>query len=148
MIVTLKAKIGSQCTSKGVLFVQPSQGSVKKPLSRGILSSPVPQLFYDPVTVCLQEALQHIPAMLESLGVCARFPEDSCNFALTAQDATEAVAAEEETAAVLDKRQDLFTLFKNTAKLVPEPAYLFVRKQLHSVMSRQKAEWQVRNTFP
>jgi len=90
-----------------------------------------------------QEALQHIPAMLDSLAVCARFPEDSCNYALTAQDATEAVAAEEETAAELEKRQDLFTLFKNTAKLVPEPAYVFVGKQLQGVVSRQKAEWQV-----
>ncbi len=91
----------------------------------------------------LQEALQHIPAMLDSLAVCARFPQDSCNYALTAQDATEAVAAEEETATVLDKRQDLFTLFKNTAKLVSEPVYVFVGKQLQGVVSRQKAEWQV-----
>ena len=90
-----------------------------------------------------QEALQHIPAMLDSLAVCARFPQDSCNYALTAQDATEAVAAEEETATVLEKRQDLFTLFKNTAKLVPEPAYVFVGKQLQGVVSRRKAEWQV-----
>ncbi len=81
--------------------------------------------------------------MLDSLAVCARFPQDSCNYALTAQDATEAVAAEEETATVLEKRQDLFTLFKNTAKLVPEPAYVFVGKQLQGVVSRQKAEWQV-----
>ena len=91
----------------------------------------------------LQEALHHIPAMLDSLAVCARFPQDSCNYALTAQDATEAVPAEEETATVLEKRQDLFTLFKNTAKLVPEPAYVFVGKQLQGVVSRQKAEWQV-----
>ena len=94
-------------------------------------------------SAALQEALQHIPAMLDSLAVCARFPQDSCNYALTAQDATEAVAAEEETATVLDKRQDLFTLFKNTAKLVSEPVYVFVGKQLQGVVSRQKAEWQV-----
>ena len=81
--------------------------------------------------------------MLDSLAVCARFPQDSCNYPLTAQDATESVAAEEETATVLEKRQDLFTLFKNTAKLVPEPAYVFVGKQLQGVVSRQKAEWQV-----
>lgn len=93
---------------------------------------------------CVQGALQHIPAMLESLAVCGRFPEASCNYALTAQDATEAVAAEEETATVLEKRQDLFTLFKNTAKLVPELAYVFVSKQLQGIVSRHKAEWQVR----
>ena len=84
-----------------------------------------------------------MPAMLDSLAVCARFPEDSCNYPLTAQDATEAVAAEEETATVLEKRQDLFTLFKNTAKLVSEPAYVFVGKQLQGVVSRRKSEWQV-----
>ena len=81
--------------------------------------------------------------MLDSLAVCARFPEDSCNFALTASDATEAVAAEEETANVLEKRQELFTLFKNTAKLVPEQAYTFVGEQLQGVVSRNKAAWQV-----
>ena len=85
--------------------------------------------------------------MLDSLAVCARFPEDSCNYDLTPQDATEAVAAEEETATVLDKRQDLFTLFKNTAKLAPEPAYVFIGKQLQGLISRQKAEWQVSMTF-
>lgn len=81
--------------------------------------------------------------MLDSSAICARFPEDSCNFALTAADATEAVAAEEETANVLEKRQELFTLFKNTAKLVPEQAYAFVGKQLQGVVLRNKAAWQV-----
>ncbi|KAL0051899.1 hypothetical protein WJX82_004175 [Trebouxia sp. C0006] len=89
-----------------------------------------------------QEALHHMPAMLDSLAVCARFPQDSCNYPLTAQDATEAVAAEEETATVLEKRQDLFTLFKNTAKLVSEPTYVLVGKQLQGVVSRRKSEWQ------
>ena len=93
----------------------------------------------------LQEALHHIPAMLDSLAVCARFPDDSCNYALTAQDPTEAVAAEEEATAVLEKRQDLFTLFRNTAKLVPEPAYVSVGKRLQGVMSHQKSAWQVSN---
>ena len=92
----------------------------------------------------LQEALRHIPAVLDSLAVCARFPEDSCNFATTAGDATEAVAAEEETANMLEKRQELFTLFRNTAKLAPEPAYTFVGAQLQGVMSHTKACWQVR----
>ena len=101
-------------------------------------------LHYFAAVLCVQGALQHIPAMLESLAVCGRFPEASCNYALTAQDATEAVAAEEETATVLEKRQDLFTLFKNTAKLVPDLSYVFVSKQLQGIMSRQKAEWQVR----
>ena len=97
----------------------------------------------DSATLLLQEAVQHIPAMLDSLAVCARFPQDSCNFALTAADATEAVAAEEETANMLEKRQELFTLFKNTAKLVPEQAYAFVGKQLQGAVSSSKAEWQV-----
>ena len=103
--------------------------------------SHIPYLLHQ--TAASQEALHHIPAMLDSLAVCVRFPQDSCNYALTAQDVTEAVAAEEETATVLEKRQDLFTLFKNTAKLVPEPAYVFVGKQLQGVVSQQKAEWQV-----
>ena len=84
--------------------------------------------------------------MLDSLAVCARFPEDSCNFALTAGDATEAVAAEEETANMLEKRQELFTLFRNTAKLAPEPAYAFVGTQLQGVVSHSKACWQVRSS--
>ncbi|KAL3158478.1 hypothetical protein ABBQ38_010710 [Trebouxia sp. C0009 RCD-2024] len=88
------------------------------------------------------EALHHIPAMLDSLAVCARFPQDSCNYPLTAADPTEAVAAEEECALVLDKRQDLFTLFKNTAKLAPEQSYAFVGMQLQGVVSHSKACWQ------
>ena len=91
----------------------------------------------------MQEAAQHIPAMLGSLAVCARFPHDSCNYPLTPQDATHAVAAEEEAANVLTKRQELFTLFKNAAKLTPQVAYDFVGKELQSVLSRQDAEWQV-----
>ena len=86
--------------------------------------------------------------MLDSLAVCARFPQDSCNFALTAADPTEAVAAEEESAIVLEKRQDLFTLFKNTAKLAPEQAYAFVGMQLQGVVSRNKACWQVCSGAP
>ena len=81
--------------------------------------------------------------MLDSLAACARFPDDSCNFALTAADATEAVAAEEETSNMLEKRQELFTLFKNTAKLAPKEAYAFVGMQLQGVVSRSKADWQV-----
>lgn len=91
----------------------------------------------------VQEALHHIPAVLDSLAACARFPEDSCNFALTAGDATEAVAAEEETANMLEKRQELFTLFRNTAKLAPELAFAFVGTQLQGVVSHSKACWQV-----
>lgn len=97
----------------------------------------------DAIVNFLQEAWHHIPAMLDSLAVCARFPEDSCNFALTAGDATEAVAAEEETANMLEKRQELFTLFRNTAKLAPELAYAFVGSQLQGVVSHSKACWQV-----
>lgn len=97
----------------------------------------------DVIVSVLQEALHHIPAVLDSLAVCARFPEDSCNFALTAGDATEAVAAQEETANMLEKRQELFTLFRNTAKLAPEPAYAFVGTQLQGIVSHSQACWQV-----
>lgn len=91
----------------------------------------------------LQDAVQHVPNMLQSLSTCARFPLDSSNYALRPEDPTEAVAAEEETAAVLEKRQDLFTLFKNTAKLVPEQVYAFVRQKLQAALSNAQSEWQV-----
>lgn len=91
----------------------------------------------------LQDAVQHMPNMLESIATCARFPQESSNYALCPEDPTEAVAAEEETAAVLEKRQDLFTLFKNTAKLVPEQVYAFVRQKLQAALSNRESDWQV-----
>lgn len=91
-----------------------------------------------------QEAVQHMPSMLESIASCARFPQDSSNYALRPEDPTETVAAEEETAAVLDKRQELFTLLKNTAKLVPEPVYAFVGQKLQAALSNKQSDWQVR----
>ena len=84
-----------------------------------------------------------MPSMLESIATCARFPQNSSNYALRPEDKTEAVAAEEETAAVMDKRQDLFTLFKNTAKLVPEQVYTFVGQKLQSALSNKQSQWQV-----
>lgn len=46
----------------------------------------------------------------------------------------------------MDKRQDLFTLFKNTAKLVPEQVYTFVGQKLQSALSNKQSHWQV--SFP
>lgn len=92
----------------------------------------------------MQEARQHMPRMLESLAACARFPQDSSSYALTPGDPTEAVAAEEEAAGVMDKRQDLFTLFKNSAKLVPEQVSGFVGQKLQAALSNKQSDWQVR----
>lgn len=52
-------------------------------------------------------------------------------------------AAQEEQAAVEEKRKELFTLFKNLAKIVFAEALAFVGSALGTVFARQDAPWQV-----
>ncbi|KAL4444906.1 hypothetical protein ABPG77_003956 [Micractinium sp. CCAP 211/92] len=81
----------------------------------------------------------HVPAILESLAACARFPDDSAAYEVAASSATERVAAEEEESAMADRRQDLFTLFRNAANLARPESYRFVGGLLSAALSRGQA---------
>ena len=52
------------------------------------------------------------------------------------------VAAEEEESAVAERRQELFTLFKNSAKLDRGGAYAFVGARLQGALGGGDAPWQ------
>ncbi|PSC72015.1 exportin-T isoform X1 [Micractinium conductrix] len=87
----------------------------------------------------------HVPAILEALAACARFPQDSAAYEVAAASATERVAAEEEESAMADRRQDLFTLFRNAANLARPEAYRFVGGLLGAALSGGgggSASWQ------
>lgn len=60
----------------------------------------------------------------------------------------EAVAAAEEDAEVLEKRGDLFVLFRNLAKVAPNAAYSFVTTRLQTVLTRPSASFQVGASGP
>ncbi|KAI7842372.1 hypothetical protein COHA_004011 [Chlorella ohadii] len=83
----------------------------------------------------------HLPAILESIAACARFPDDTAAYEVVASSADERVAAEEEEAAMAERRQDLFTLFRNTASLARSGAYSFVGGRLSAAVGGGAA-WQ------
>ena len=89
-----------------------------------------------------EDAAAQLPAILEAVADCARFPEDSLAYEAVALSTVEKVASEEEEAAVADRRQELFSLFKNTAKLAPNTAYTAVGKRLEMALSQSCSKWQ------
>lgn len=86
-------------------------------------------------------APSHPPAMHHNvLYACAR--SVSYGGAPPAQP-SDLAAAQEEQAAVEEKRKELFTLFKNLAKIVFAEVLAFVGSALGTVFARQDAPWQV-----
>ncbi|KAK9812733.1 hypothetical protein WJX72_002830 [[Myrmecia] bisecta] len=77
-----------------------------------------------------QAPAQHVKGILEAVAFCSQFPPESASFAVLAASQADAVAGEEEEAAVLDKRQDLFTLFRNLARVAPPDTFNFVGARL------------------
>ena len=57
----------------------------------------------------LQEHTRQVPAVLEAVSVCVRYPEDFAN------------SGEEEATAFAESRQELFVLFRNAARWSPRP---------------------------
>lgn len=88
------------------------------------------------------EALSHLPSILEATAACARFCDDSMAYAVAAESTGEKVVAAEEEAALSDRRQDLFTLFRNTAQLAPSEAYVLVGRQLEAALTPANSPWQ------
>lgn len=88
-------------------------------------------------------AAAQLPAVLEAVATCARFSNDSAVYGISAEDSEEKVAGDEEEAAVAERRQELFTVFRNTAKLVPEAAAASVGRRLEvSLPQGADASWQ------
>ena len=90
------------------------------------------------------DAETQLPAILEAVAECARFPEDSLAYEAVASTTAERVASEEEESSMAERRQELFALFKNAAKLAPHAAYAVVGKRLEMVLqqSSASARWQ------
>lgn len=68
--------------------------------------------------------------VLEGAAVCARFSRDSTLYAVREGSVEERVMAEEEEQSVSVRRQDVFSLWRNTAKLVSSEAYALVASML------------------
>ncbi|GFR43596.1 hypothetical protein Agub_g4693, partial [Astrephomene gubernaculifera] len=89
------------------------------------------------------ETRAQVRAILEGIAVAAKFPAQPDSYggappALPAQLA----AAQEEREAVEEKRRDLFTLFRNIAKICFPEVLGFVGAALGSVLGRADAGWQ------
>lgn len=68
--------------------------------------------------------------VLEGAAACARFSRESRLYAVQEGSVEERVVAEEEEQRVSAIRQDVFSLWRNTAKLVPNEAYALVASML------------------
>ncbi|KAL6771255.1 XPO2 [Auxenochlorella protothecoides x Auxenochlorella symbiontica] len=84
----------------------------------------------------------HLPAILEAAAAAARYPADSAVPMGAPAGPAARAAAEEEEAAMAERRQDLFTLFRNAARLDPAAALAFVRSALSAVLFAPDAPWQ------
>jgi len=82
------------------------------------------------------EAASQLPAIQEAVATCARFADDSSVYAVAATTSVENVEAEEEEAAVALRRQELFAVFRNAAKLGPAESYALVGRMLEAALGR------------
>jgi hypothetical protein len=73
---------------------------------------------------------QHMPAILDALGSCARYPPETAKYEVLPADPGEAAGVEEAEALVTERRQELFTLFRNIARVAPGEAFSFVARRL------------------
>lgn len=90
-------------------------------------------------------ALQQIPAMYQSITAAARFPDSHETSWGPGQGAADqrAIEEEEEELEMNERRNELFTLFRNTAKLSPETANTYVSQLLAaSLQNKSSTSWQ------
>jgi len=83
--------------------------------SRGDLSGHLPP-----------EAASQLALIGKAVAVASRYPADCGDLS----DSQDAPLDEEEEAAVLERRNDLFNLFKSSAKLAPQAFYMFIGQLL------------------
>jgi exportin-T len=84
----------------------------------------------------------HVPALLEAVANAARYPNDSTAAESAPASPAEATTAEEEEASMAERRQELFVLFRNAARLAPDAANALVGSRLEAALSRPGASWQ------
>eukprot|EP00884_Botryococcus_braunii_P015515 jgi/Botrbrau1/2647/Bobra.0203s0001.1 len=75
----------------------------------------------------LREQVEHLQAIMEAVA-------DRATFVFTSGNPANQLIAEEEDL-MLERRQDLFTLFRNAAKIVPDTASAVVQNRLQQIMS-------------
>ena len=92
----------------------------------------------------LQESRQHVRGILEAVASSAYYPETSSAPALNLSDrSAHALAAAEAEQAAAERRQELFVLFRNGAKIFPEEAYAVVGPRLQALVSEADTDFQV-----
>lgn len=92
----------------------------------------------------LQESRQHVRGILEAVASGAYYPETSSAPTLILPDrSAHALAAAEAEQAAAERRQELFVLFRNGAKIFPEEAYAVVGPRLQALVSEADTDFQV-----
>ena len=82
--------------------------------------------------------------ILEAVASSAYYPETSSAPALNLLDrSAHALAAAEAEQAAAERRQELFVLFRNGAKIFPEEAYAVVGPRLQALVSEADTDFQV-----
>ncbi|CAK0782799.1 hypothetical protein CVIRNUC_005994 [Coccomyxa viridis] len=83
-----------------------------------------------------QESRQHVRGILEAVAGCAKYPDTSSAAALDPSDrSAQALAAAEAEHAAAERRQELFVLLRNAAKVFPEEGYAVVGPRLQALAS-------------
>ncbi len=101
-------------------------------------------LEYDLWSYRLQESRQHVRGILEAVASSAYYPESSSAPALDLLDrSAHALAAAEAEHSAAERRQELFVLFRNSAKIFPEEAYAVVGPRLQALVSEANTDFQV-----
>lgn len=92
-----------------------------------------------------QEQAEHLRAIMEAIADRASFPAaDQDASGAPGHSASSRIDEEEEEEAVLERRQELFTLFRNAAKIGPTIACAVVRNRLQQIMADPSAPFPVR----
>ncbi len=82
--------------------------------------------------------------ILEAVASSAYYPESSSAPALDLSDrSAHALAAAEAEHSAAERRQELFVLFRNSAKIFPEEAYAVVGPRLQALVSEADTDFQV-----
>jgi hypothetical protein len=84
----------------------------------------------------VQEQVEQLRAIMEAVA-------DRATFLSTSGDPADQPIEKEEEEAVLERRPELFTLFRNAAKIVPETASEVVRARLQQIMADPGTPFQV-----
>jgi hypothetical protein len=91
----------------------------------------------------MQVHRQQVRGILKAVAECAHFPDSSATPALDGGAEAATPEALEAEAAASERRQELFVLFRNAAKVAPEEGYAVVGGLLQQLVSPPSTGFQV-----